>query len=468
MTITLTQDEIVDLAAASPPTVEAIIDGRLVGAASGKRRPAASPIDGAMLAEIADCDAGDVDRAVAGARRAFADRRWAGMAPKERKRRMLRWAELVEAEGPGLAVLETRDMGMPIGMASGMEIPFAIDSLRWYAEVADKLYDEVAVIDDSVTALITRAPLGVVAAVLPWNAPAMIAAWKLGPALVTGNSVVVKPSEDASLVVLRLGALALEAGIPEGVVQVVTGDGAAGAALARHGDVDCITFTGSGGTGRRLLVAAAESNMKRVSLELGGKSANIVMADAPDLGMAADVSVGFAFANQGQVCEAPTRLLVQNAIREEFVAEVVARAAGKRVGNPLELGSDLGPIVNRRQYDSILAKIARAEADGADLVLDGRRTPVPDGLYLAPTVAIANDTRYGLAAMVWSADIDAVLHAGRHLVAGVIHVNGGAGPLVELPHGGFRESGSGRDRSLHAIDKYADLKTMILRSRRRG
>ena len=490
------QETIAALAGRAVPTIQAIIDGRLTGAASGRTMPAVSPIDGAILAEIPDCDAADVDRAVAGARRAFEERRWASMAPKERKRRMLRWAELIEAESLALAVLETRDMGMPIGMADGMEIPFAVDSLRWYAEAADKLYDEIATIDDHVTALITRTPLGVVGAILPWNAPAMIAAWKLGPALVTGNSVVVKPSEDASLTVLRMGELALAAGIPEGVVQVVSGGGETGATLALHGDVDAIAFTGSGEVGRKLLIAAAQSNMKRVGLELGGKSANIVMADAPDLGMAADVSVGFAFSNQGQVCEAPTRLLVDNRIREAFLAEVVKRAAAKRVGNPLELASDLGPIVNRSQYDAILAKIARAQADGARLVLDGRLTPVPAGIYLAPTVAdrvdprsalaqeevfgpvlsvigfdtieqaiaIANNTRYGLAAMIWSANLDTVLYASKRLVAGVIHVNGGAGPLVELPHGGFRKSGSGRDRSLHAIDKYADLKTVIVRS----
>ena len=490
------QQEIADLAGQRVPTARAIIDGRLADAASGRTRPVVSPIDGAVLADIPDCDGADVERAVSASRRAFEDRRWAGMAAKERKRLILRWAELIEAEALALAVLETRDMGMPIGMASGMEIPFSIDSLRWYGEAADKLYDEVKTIDDTVTALITRAPLGVVGAILPWNAPAMIAAWKLGPALITGNSVILKPSEDASLTVLRIGELALEAGIPGGVVQVVTGGAVAGAALSLHGDVDAITFTGSGEVGRKLLVAAAQSNMKRVHLELGGKSANIVMADAPDLAMAADVSVGFAFSNQGQVCEAPTRLLVQNRIRETFVAEVVKRAAAKRVGNPLLLDSDLGPIVNRAQYESILAKLARAEGDGAALVLDGRRTPVPDGIYLAPTIAdrvdpksalaqeevfgpvlsvigfdtldeaiaIANGTRYGLAAMLWSANIDTMMTASRRLVAGVIHINGGAGPLVELPHGGFRESGSGRDRSLHAIENYADLKTVIIRS----
>lgn len=490
------ESEISGLAQQPPPTVQAIIDGHLTDAASGRRRPVVSPIDGSVLADIPDCDATDIDRAVTAARRAFDDRRWVGLPPRERKRRLLRWVELIEAESLALAVLETRDMGMPIGMSSSMEVPFAIDSLRWYAEAADKLYDEVKTVDDAVTALITRAPLGVVGAILPWNAPSMIAAWKLGPALITGNSVILKPAEDASLTVLRLGELALAAGIPDGVVQVVPGDAVAGAALSMHRDVDALTFTGSGEVGRKLLIAAAQSNMKRVHLELGGKSANIVMADAPDLTMAAEVSVDCAFSNQGQVCEAPTRLLVQNSIRESFLCEVVKRAAAKRVGNPLQLSSDLGPIVNRRQYDGILDKLACAVREGAKLALDGRSTPVPEGLYLGPSIAvgvdprgslaqeeifgpvlsimgfdtheeaiaIANGTRYGLAAMIWSANIDTVMHMSQRLVAGVIHVNGGSGPVVDLPHGGFRESGSGRDRSLHAIDNYVDLKSVIIRS----
>jgi len=254
-------------------------------------------------------------------------------------------------------------MGMPIRLAEELDIGFAIDSLRWYGEAADKLYDELAHLDSTVTAMITRAPLGVVGAILPWNAPAMIAAWKLGPALIAGNSVVLKPAEDASLVCLRMAELALEAGLPEGVLQVVTGDHKAGAALASHHDVDCITFTGSGEVGSKIMIAAANSNLKRVSLELGGKSANIVFADAPDLHMAAEVSVGFMFGNQGQVCEAPTRLLVQRQIRDDFAEEVLKRTRALKVGNPLDLQVDLGPIVNAAQRAQILARMERAQAE---------------------------------------------------------------------------------------------------------
>jgi acyl-CoA reductase-like NAD-dependent aldehyde dehydrogenase len=495
----ITQSEISRLLALAPPVTKAIIDGRLADAASGKTFSVVSPVDGRTIAELPDCDGVDVDRAVAGARAAFTTRRWCGLPPKARKRIVMAWAGLVEAEALGLAVLQSRDMGMPIRLARNLDIGFSIDSLRWYGEAADKTYDEMANPEANLTALIKRVPLGVIGVILPWNAPAMIAAWKLGPALIAGNSVVLKPAEDASLVCLRLAELALQAGMPDGVLQVVTGAGAPGAALASHMDVDCITFTGSGEVGRKIMVAAAQSNLKRVSLELGGKSANIVMADAPDLAMAADVSVGFMFGNQGQVCEAPSRLLVQRKIRERFVDEVVSRADALKIGDPLDLGNDLGPVVNGAQRDMIGMHIDAAERDGVEFVLDGRNKVLPaDGFYMAPTIAIgakptsalaqeeifgpvltvlefddideaiaiANGTRYGLGASIWSNNLDAVFYASERLVAGNINVNGGTGPVVELPFGGFKESGFGRDRSLHAIDKYCDLKTMNIRTSR--
>ena len=493
------QQQISRLNSIAPPTIQAIIDGELTGAASGKTFAAVSPIDGATIAELPECDVVDVNRAVAGARNAFESRRWAGLSPKQRKRVVLAWADLVAAETLQLAVLESRDMGMPIRMAEDLDIGFAVDSLRWYGEAADKIYDELANIESNVSALITRTPLGVIGCILPWNAPAMIASWKLGAALISGNSVVLKPAEDASLVCLRMAELALKAGIPEGVLQVVTGDGRAGAALSAHMDVDCITFTGSGEVGRKIMIAAANSNLKRVSLELGGKSANIVMADAPDLGIAADVSVNFMFGAQGQVCEAPTRLLVQHSVRDRFLDLVIKRADALRVGNPLDLANDLGPVVNGIQREMILGRIAKAENEGVKFVLDGRKKALPNtGFYMAPSIAvgadprgslaqeeifgpvltvlefddldeairIANGTRYGLGASIWSNNLDNVFYAAKRLVAGNINVNGGTGPVVELPFGGFKESGFGRDRSLHAIDKYCDLKNVIIRTSR--
>lgn len=493
------QREIAQMQKLPIPPARAIIDGRRTDAASGETLPIISPIDGKAIGTLVDCDTADVDRAVAGARKAFELRSWQGLAPKQRKHIMLDWADRIAAEALRLAVLQSRDMGMPVGLAEGLDISFTVDSLRWYGEAADKLYDELAHLEDSVTAMISRTPLGVVGAILPWNSPAMIAAWKLGPALIAGNSVVLKPAEDASLVCLRIAELGLEAGIPEGVLQVVTGNHKAGAALARHHDVDCITFTGSGEVGRQIMTAAANSNLKRVSLELGGKSANIVFADAPDLGMAADVSVKFMFGNQGQVCEAPTRLLVQRSVRDKFVDEIVQRTRALKIGNPLDLQSDLGPIVNSNQRSQILARMQRAEQEGARFALDGRTTPVPQvGFYLAPSialdfdpksslaqeeifgpvlsvltfdtideaVALANGTKYGLGASVWSSNLENVFYASKRLVAGNINVNGGIGPVIQLPFGGFKQSGFGRDRSLHAIDKYSDLKNITIRTAR--
>jgi 4-(gamma-glutamylamino)butanal dehydrogenase len=488
----------IDRAALKPvPTTQVLIGGKLVAAVTGATFEARSSIDNALLAELPACGAEDVDRAVAAARAAVAKRSWSGMRPKDRKVILRRWSDLVAKEAFSLAVLETRDMGMPIGMAQNLDLAFAVDTLSWYAETADKLYDELVTLEDNVTAMISRMPLGVVGAILPWNAPAMIGAWKIAPALVAGNSVIVKPSEEASLVMMRIIELALEAGLPEGVLQIVTGGGVVGRALAGHQDVDCITFTGSTATGRRVMEAAASSNLKRVSLELGGKSANLVFADAPNLAMAADVSVGFMFSNQGQVCEAPSRLLVQRGALDEFTELVLARARKLKIGTPLDLANDLGPIVNRSQYDRIGASIGRAASEGTTFAIDGRNATGPaGGCYMGPSIAVdvdprsdlaqqeifgpvlcvmgfdteeealslANGTNYGLGASVWSGSIDTVLRVTQRLVAGNINVNGGAGPVVELPFGGFKQSGFGRDRSLHAIEKYSDLKNVILRS----
>lgn len=495
----LTQENIDAIAHAPAPATRIIIDGQRCDAASGRVREVVSPLDRSILAHIPDCDEQDVDRAVRAARQAFERRSWQGMAPKQRKRILLRWAELIEAERLRLAVLQTRDQGQPVEHAWALDLGFAIDAYRWYAETADKLYDESVVLEDGLSAIIARMPLGVVAAILPWNAPAMIGAWKLGPALVTGNSVIIKPSEEASLVCLRIAELAQEAGMPPGVVQVVTGDGSVGAALAHHPDVDCVAFTGSGTTGRAILKAAASSNLKRVSLELGGKSANIVMADTQSIADAAAASVAFMFSNQGQVCEAPSRMLVQRAVFDELLDAVKARTAALKIGNPLDISTQLGPIVNEKQRNMICSHIAKAEVDGATLEMDGRKAAVPEeGYYLGPTVAtgvaehsalareevfgpvlslfkfdtideavsMANNSCYGLGASIWSSDIDTVMYAARRIVAGNINVNGGTGPVVELPYGGFRESGFGRDRSFHAIEKYADLKNIIIRTRR--
>ena len=475
-----------------------LIDGESRDASDGRTRPVTSPIHGDVFSLIPEGTPSDIDEAVHAARRAFESRKWLGLAPKERKRTLLRWADLMEAHKLELAVLETRDMGMPVQLALHVDLAGAVEAIRWYGEAIDKIYDEVAPTPDSESVTITRIPLGVVGAIVPWNFPAMIAAWKLGPAIAAGNSVVLKPSEEASLVIIRMAELSREAGLPAGVLNVVTGEGAgAGAALAAHNDVDCITFTGSGETGRKLLEASARSNLKRVSLECGGKTANIIMADAPDLTQAAQAAARAMFANQGQICNAPARLLVERPILEQVVEIVVNRARALRIGDPLDLATDLGPIVNQNQRQKILSAIDQACAEGTRFVLDGRGTAVPSsGFYVGPSVAvdvrpssalaqeevfgpvlaviafdtldqaiaIANGTRYGLGAAFWSSDVKSVRRAAQRLLAGTVVINGIGGTAIELPFGGFKQSGFGRDRSLHAIDKYTDFKTVINRS----
>ena len=493
--------ERIRIAASRPaPTTKAVIGRGLSDAASGNTFDARSSIDGTCLASLPDCGAVDVDRAVAAGRRNFETRSWSGLLPRRRKAIMRRWAELIEREIFELAVLQTREMGMPIDTSINLELGFALDTLYWYAETTDKLHDELVHLEDDVTAMISRMPLGVVGAIVPWNAPAMIGAWKMGPALMTGNSVILKPSEEASLVLLRFAELALEAGMPEGTLQVVTGGGEAGNALACHQDVDCISFTGSTVTGRKVMAAAA-GNLKRVSLELGGKSANIVFGDAPSLESAADLAVRIMFTNQGQFCEAPSRLLVQHHVMQQFQELVLERARSLKVGTPLDPANDMGPIINQRQHAQICGRIDRAIKAGTRIAVDGRNVSgVEGGFYLGPSVAVdvnpgselaqeeifgpvlcmmgfeteeealslANATKYGLGASIWSNSVDTIMRMSNRLVAGNINVNGGTGPVVDLPFGGFKQSGFGRDRSLHAIDKYTDLKNVTIRTRPAG
>jgi len=473
------------------------INGKDRDAVDGSRMQTVSPIDGRTLTDFPDSGVADVDAAVAAARRAFRDRRWCGLGRRERKKVLLRFADLIAQHQFELGVLQSRDMGMPVAMAINMDAGEAANTIRWYGEALDKLSDELLALSDRDTGLVAKVPVGVVGAIVPWNFPLMITAWKLGPALAAGNSVVLKPAEDASLALVRLAQIASEAGLPDGVFNVVTGRGeVAGKALALHGDVDAITFTGSGRVGGLVLQYAGQSNLKRVSLECGGKTANIVLADAPDLEEAAQHAARSIFRNQGQICNAPSRLLVESSIHDGFVDRVVEIASTLRTGSPLRLDSDLGPVVNSRQLAGITVAIDKAARDGATLRLDGRSAERPSqGCYLGPTIAtgvdptsslaqeevfgpvlavmaidsldhgieIANGTRYGLGAAVWTRDIDKAMYASERLQAGSVFVNAAGGVNIEMPFGGFKESGFGRDRSLHAFDKFTDTKATLIR-----
>jgi 4-guanidinobutyraldehyde dehydrogenase / NAD-dependent aldehyde dehydrogenase len=471
----------------------AFIDGQRVDARSGRRFDSISPIDGRKLAEVARCDGADVDLAVAAARTAFDDRRWAGKAPAERKRVLLRMADLMLQHRDELALLETLDMGKPIRYSRSVDVQLAQNCIRWYGEAVDKIYDQVAPTAEDSLALVTREPVGVVAAIIPWNYPMLMAAWKIGPALASGNSLVLKPSEKAPLTALRLAELALEAGVPPGVFNVLPGHGnEAGSALGLHMDVDCIAFTGSTRVGKQILQMAGQSNLKRAWTELGGKSANIVCADCPDLDAAVAGAIGAIYFNQGESCNAPSRLFIEASIKDAFIDKALALLPRFAPGDPLDEATVMGAIVDQIQMKTVLGYIESGKAEGARLLAGGAAVRQESGgLFVAPTlfdqvdsgmriareeifgpvlsvlsftdlteaVRQANATSYGLAAAVWTADISKAIRTARALRAGTVHVNQYDNDDITVPFGGYKQSGNGRDKSLHAFDKYTELKT---------
>ena len=470
-----------------------LIHGQWSPAASGQTLPVVSPIDGCTLCHMAAAGVEDVERAVASARSTFDSGVWSRMAPAERKKILHRIADRIEAQHAELAVLGVRDNGTEIAMAWKAEPGSAAATFRYYAECVDKINGDIAPTPPGTLGLVHKEPVGVVAAIVPWNFPLMIGAWKLAPALAAGNTVVLKPSEEASLTLLRLAQLCLDAGLPPGVLNVVTGTGAvAGEALARHMQVDVLTFTGSGPVGRMLLKASAESNLKRVYLELGGKSPNIVFDDAPDLAQAAQVSAMGIYRNSGQVCVAGSRLLVQRSVHDEFVDRLQQIATRLRVGDPLDVKTDIGAVSSARQLAKNLAAVQTAQQQGARLRVGGQALqPVAGGSYMAPAlfdgvtpdmllareevfgpvlavmpfddeadaVRLANESVYGLASAVWTGHLSRAHRMVRALKAGVVHVNTYGGPDITVPLGGVRQSGNGHDKSMHALDKYLDLKT---------
>ena len=472
---------------------QAFIGGKFVPSLTGKTFDCVNPATGQVLTKVAACEQADVDAAVKAARAAFEKGTWANMAPAQRKRIMLKLADLMMKNREELALLETLDMGKPIAFSTTVDIPGSANTVQWFAEAIDKIYDEVAPTPGNVVALITREASGVVACVVPWNFPLLMACWKISPALAAGNSVILKPAEQSPLTAIRLAELAAEAGIPEGVFNVLPGFGeTAGQALGRHMDVDVLAFTGSTEVGKYFLKYSGESNMKQVWLECGGKSPNIVLGDAPNLDIAARRTAFGIWFNQGEVCTAGSRLIVEDKIKDEFLAKVMAIGQKMMPGDPLDPKTQMGAMVDETQTKRVMGYIDAGQKEGAKLAMGGKQVHIDNaGSFIEPTVfdnvdnrmkiaqeeifgpvlsvipvkdaeqalTVANDTIYGLASAIFTADINKAFKFAKSLRAGSVWVNTYDGGDITTPFGGYKQSGNGRDKSLHAFDKFTQMKT---------
>jgi acyl-CoA reductase-like NAD-dependent aldehyde dehydrogenase len=485
------------MATATTPTfrTQAFIDGAFRDAASGETFVTENPATGRPIASVAAGDAADVDAAVMAARRAFDDGRWSRLAPAERKRVLLRVADAMEANLDELATLDALEAGKPITDCREVDLPDAIKTVRWYAEAIDKIFDAVAPTGPDALGLIIREPIGVVGAVVPWNFPLLMAIWKVAPALAAGNSVIVKPSRLTSLSAIRLAELASGAGLPDGVLNVVPGSGGtAGQALGRHMAVDMVTFTGSTEVGRQFLTYAAESNLKQITLECGGKSPQVVLAEPPDLDLVADQVLFAALMNQGENCSCGSRLIVHRSVQDALLERLVAKLPEWTVGDPMAADTRIGPMIERPHLDKVLGYIAAGRAEGARVLAGGGRVlEETGGYYVAPTIfgdvgngmqiareeifgpvlstipfdseeegiRLANETAYGLAASVYTRDLDAAFRVARALRAGTVGVNAYSEGDITTPFGGYKESGfGGRDKGLEAFEQYTEKKTI--------
>jgi gamma-glutamyl-gamma-aminobutyraldehyde dehydrogenase len=470
------------------------IDGEYVDAIDGGRFLTTNPANGEDVAEMAEGNVKDVDAAVAAARKAFRSGVWSRMAPRDRMGVLYRFADLIDEHAEELSVLETLDMGKPIGDVIGEDIPAVIETIRFMAEGIDKIEGSVTNTANDAMHFVLREPLGVVGCISPWNYPLLMATWKIAPALAAGNTVVLKPAEQSPMSCLRLAELFSRAGGPDGVLNVVNGMGeTTGRALALHEDVAKISFTGSTEVGKLILQYAGQSNMKRVALECGGKSPQVFMADLPDLDRAVQAAYDGVFANMGEVCSAGSRLLVDRSIYDDFVGRFVAAGRDAYVpGEPLDPATNMGPLVTREAQTRVLALIEAGKTEGATMHFGGGAPEeLSSGAYVNPTlfsdvdnsmtiakqeifgpvasvipfdgpeeaIAIANDTIYGLAAGIWTRDIDRALRLVREIEAGVIWVNTYEGGDMTQPFGGYKQSGHARDKCMESLRSYTQTKS---------
>jgi aldehyde dehydrogenase (NAD+) len=477
-----------------PAATKLLINNRWVPSESGKTFATVNPSTGEEICQVAEADAADVDKAVQAARRAFDQGPWKKMRASERGRMLHRLADLIEQNAEQLARLETLDNGKPLSIAKAVDVTKTIACYRYFAGWADKVQGKTIPIDGDFFCYTRHEPIGVIGQIIPWNYPLLMQAWKLAPALATGNTIVMKPAEQTPLSALRLGELILEVGFPEGVVNLLPGFGpTAGAAIASHMDVDKVAFTGSTEVGRLIMEAAAKSNLKRISLELGGKSPNIIFADS-DIDDAVEGAHLGLFVNQGQSCCAGSRVFVEQTIYDEFVAKSIARARKRRVGDPLDPLTDQGPQVSESQFDRIMGYIESGKREGATLACGGER--VGDrGYFIQPTVfsdvqdemkiareeifgpvmsiiafkdmdeviSRANRTTYGLAAGVWTRDIKKAHAVANSVRAGTVWVNCYHVLDTRAPFGGFKQSGMGRELGEYGLQQYTEVKTVTLK-----
>ncbi len=469
----------------------AFVDGAFRPASSGKTFTTTNPATGEVLAEIAACDSSDVDFAVAKAKAAFDDGRWHLRSPGERKVVLLKFAKLLEDNRHELAVMESLDSGKPVRECQTVDVADTIHTIRWHAELIDKLYDNTAPVGSKALTMVVREPIGVVGAVLPWNFPLLMLAWKIGPALASGCSIVVKPAQETTLTALRVAELAHEAGIPSGVFNVVTGSGkGVGEPIGMHMDVDMVTFTGSTPTGRRFLRYAADSNLKRVVLECGGKNPAVVLDDAEDLDLVAEQVVTGAFWNMGENCSATSRLIVHSSIKDELLERIGAYMRDWKTGDPLDPENRIGALVSKAHFDKVTSYLDEVKKENLSVAYGGE---TQEGVYVEPTVVdgvtpssrlfqeeifgpilsvttfnslaeavtLANDTPYGLTASVYTGSLRKAIKLSREIRAGVVTVNCFGEGDATTPFGGYKESGfGGRDKSIFAHDQYTELKTI--------